>query len=246
MIGFSGVVNQEAAATPWYMQEKLIGARGLSVLLTVAVLWLADAFVLKPMHFKGRYFILHAIGNAVAVVLTCKGMMRTLLDPVHAADGDVQIFGYCVVTGIHIYHVMAFRPLPQIEWIHHILMIGVVGPVVFYYAQGAIIDYCSFFLSGLPGGIDYVMLALVKNGICEKETEKRVNSAINTWMRTPFGVIGAYILFQVCLYKTLSVGEIVSGLVVAGLVMWNALYFGRRVVENYGGIRGPGAEPRIS
>jgi|TARA_B110001469_G_C9587471_1_gene291465 hypothetical protein len=123
-----------------------------------------DRLVLVPLKLKGRYFILHAAGNAIAVILTFNGMTRTLLDPVHAAEGDVQIFGYCVVVAIHLYHVLAFRPLPQVEWVHHVLMIGIVGPVVFYYARGAIIDYCSFFLSGLPGGIDYVMLALVKNG----------------------------------------------------------------------------------
>ena len=54
-------------------------------------------------------------------------------------------------------------------------------------------------------------------------------------MRTPFGVVGAYILFQVALYKSLGFGEIVSVLTVAGLVLWNSIYYGRRVVENYGG-----------
>ena len=208
-------------SVPWYAKESLFGARGLTILVTTLCLWMVDRMVLVPRKLKGRYFILHAAGNAIAVVLTWNGMVRTLLDPVHAAEGDVQIFGYCVVVAIHLYHVLAFRPLPQVEWVHdvlmislylhispyislpqvewvhHVLMIGVVGPVVFYYARGAIIDYCSFFLSGLPGGIDYVMLALVKNGRISKEVEKRVNSGINTWMRTPFGVVGAYILFQV-------------------------------------------------
>ena len=139
-------------SVPWYAKESLFGARGLTILVTTLCLWMADRMVLVPLKLKGRYFILHAAGNAIAVVLTWNGMVRTLLDPVHAAEGDVQIFGYCVVVAIHLYHVLAFRPLPQVEWVHHVLMIGVVGPVVFYYARGAIIDYCSFFLSGLPGG----------------------------------------------------------------------------------------------
>ena len=151
-------------SVPWYAKESLFGARGLTILITTLCLWLVDRLFLIPLKLKGRYFILHAAGNAIAVILTFNGMVRTLLDPVHAAEGDVQIFGYCVVVAIHLYHVLAFRPLPQVEWVHHVLMIGIVGPVVFYYARGAIIDYCSFFLSGLPGGIDYVMLVLVKNG----------------------------------------------------------------------------------
>ena len=75
----------------------------------------------------------------------------------------------------------------------------------------------------------------LRPGLITKEAEKRVNSGINTWMRTPFGVVGAYILFQVALYKSLGFGEIVSVLTVAGLVLWNSIYYGRRVVENYGG-----------
>ena len=75
----------------------------------------------------------------------------------------------------------------------------------------------------------------LRPGLITKEAEKRVNSGINTWMRTPFGVVGAYILFQVALYKSLDFGEIVSVLTVAGLVLWNSIYYGRRVVENYGG-----------
>ena len=37
------------------------------------------------------------------------------------------------------------------------------------------------------------------------------------------------------LYKSLDFGEVVSVLTVAGLVLWNSIYYGRRVVENYGG-----------
>ena len=116
-------------SVPWYAKESLFGARGLTILVTTLCLWMADRMVLVPLKLKGRYFILHAAGNAIAVVLTWNGMVRTLLDPVHAAEGDVQIFGYCVVVAIHLYHVLAFRPLPQVEWVHHVLMISLYLPI---------------------------------------------------------------------------------------------------------------------
>ena len=70
---------------PWYAKESLFGARGLTVLVTALCLWMVDRLVLVPLKLKGRYFILHAAGNAIAVVLTFNGMLRTLMDPVHAA-----------------------------------------------------------------------------------------------------------------------------------------------------------------
>ena len=123
-------------SVPWYAKESLFGARGLTILVTTLCLWMVDRMVLVPLKLKGRYFILHAAGNAIAVVLTWNGMVRTLLDPVHAAEGDVQIFGYCVVVAIHLYHVLAFRPLPQVEWVHISLYLT-ISPYVSLYLAAA-------------------------------------------------------------------------------------------------------------
>ena len=129
-------------SVPWYAKESLFGARGLTILVTTLCLWMVDRMVLVPLKLKGRYFILHAAGNAIAVVLTWNGMVRTLLDPVHAAEGDVQIFGYCVVVAIHLYHVLAFRPLPQVEWVHDVLMISMYLHISSYIALYLPISPC--------------------------------------------------------------------------------------------------------
>lgn len=92
-------------------------------------------------------------------------------------------------------------------------------------------DYCIFYISGLPGGISYVLQALTKNKLLEPTVEKRLNAAINTWIRTPFGTIGGYILFIQVMYNghEFSYKENLACLTVGGLVAWNALFFGRRV-----------------
>jgi len=166
------------------------------------------------LKLKGRYQILHATGNLVAVILTYEGTIKAFIDPIHCLDGEAGLHGLIVATAIHIYHVIAFQPLPYLEWLHHILMIGIVVPITFQYARGTIVDYCLFFINGLPGGIDYFMLFLIKNNWCERTTEKRVNAALNTWCRTPFGTIGGYILFiNVCYkYDQMSSGEMIAGL----------------------------------
>jgi hypothetical protein len=229
------------------MDDQLYGSRGLVIGATVILLFCADV-LLKARGLKGRYEILHAIGNGVATALTAGGMLETLFDPIHAFHCPTNMNGYCVCIGIHTYHVLAFRPLPLLEWIHHILMIGLVGPIVFYFPVGSILDYCVFFLSGFPGGMSYVLLALRKNHYVEAITEKRFNAAINTWIRTPFTVIGGYLIFQVVWVKraNLTYVEILAGLFVAALSAWNGIFFGRRVVENYGNRRPSGSDPHTS
>ena len=76
-----------------------------------------------------------------------------------------------------------------------------------------------------------MLQALTKNKLLEPTVEKRLNAAINTWIRTPFGTIGGYILFIQVMYNghEFSYKENLACLTVGGLVAWNALFFGRRV-----------------
>ena len=45
---------------------------------------------------------------------------------------------------------------------------------------------------GLPGGIDYAILACVKQGWAGWGTEKKWNRALNVWLRAPFSCITGF------------------------------------------------------
>lgn len=51
-------------------------------------------------------------------------------------------------------------------------------PCAYAVQPGAFLAHGAFFASGLPGGIDYLMLVLVKAGYIESITEKRWNDSI--------------------------------------------------------------------
>ena len=53
-----------------------------------------------------------------------------------------------------------------------------------------------FFLSGLPGGLDYILLVLLKEGRITKIVEKKWNARINVWLRGPSMSIYAFIGWQ--------------------------------------------------
>ena len=52
----------------------------------------------------------------------------------------------------------------------------------------------GFFMCGLPGGIDYFMLALVKFGSMSPFTEKAWNTRLNVWLRSPGLLLTAFCL----------------------------------------------------
>jgi hypothetical protein len=57
----------------------------------------------------------------------------------------------------------------------------------------------GFFLTGLPGGMDYFMLVLVKLGKMDRLTEKRYNTRIMTWLRGPGALSASFMLYIICL-----------------------------------------------
>ena len=58
----------------------------------------------------------------------------------------------------------------------------------------------SFFICGLPGGIDYGMLAAVKQGLLSSKSEKVANTFLNVWVRNPGLTVVAYIIYVASKY----------------------------------------------
>ena len=96
----------------------------------------------------------------------------------------------------------------------------------------------SFFISGLPGGISYFMLAAVKSGVLSSFTEKRINCSINTWVRGPG--ITAFCTMAFCAWARPPPGTPAAHLM-PGYVFFPALfvcffngqYYAQRVIGNY-------------
>jgi hypothetical protein len=99
-----------------------------------------------------------------------------------------------------------------------------------------------FFTTGLPGGIDYTLLALVKNGYMDRKIEKRVNTFLNVWIRSP-GCVAVAALGLAHPPSENTLAPVISGL----LTFWNGQYFMHQVVENYARLKIedlPAAEPK--
>ena len=108
-------------------------------------------------------------------------------------------------------------------------LLGFPGQV---FAWGAVEPAGAVFISGLPGGISYFMLGLLKIGAIESMTEKRITANLNCWLRVPGILVSSFIVYQAVLYgrHTLPLWPAVLHVV---LPVYNALYYCKQAVANY-------------
>ena len=144
------------------------------------------------------------------------------------------------IAAIHIYHVALFR-LSADDIFHHALFVGVLVPlgVVFKNDGGASLNMGSFFLCGLPGGLNYAALVLNKEGIISNLAQKGFDAAINTWMRAPGLTVFAFLQWQVWLASARPTRGWPQWLItlataaVAGLHVFNGNYYAEQSIGNY-------------
>ena len=88
-----------------------------------------------------------------------------------------------LIIAMHAYHMIRFALSPD-DLFHHLLFVPLIGGIRFVYPFGAGGNLLPFFISGVPGGVDYVLLTLVKEGYMPAIREKRLNCWINCWVST--------------------------------------------------------------
>lgn len=186
------------------------------------------------------WFINHCFTNSIIVLLTFQDMMRllqcrngcknlnqeggvifsSLLENIQISPSEMIV---SVTSALHLYHLLFFHNLRMIDYMHHYLMLIVLAMSYLFQA------YCyqsmfMFFLSGLPGLVDYGMLSLS----VDRKTEKRINVFLNNYIRSP-GII-----FTMGLYwrDIMDIGSW-SLLIGYGLLFWNATYFNLDVTRSY-------------
>ena len=54
----------------------------------------------------------------------------------------------------------------------------------------------AIFISGLPGGVSYFLLAMQKMGICSPIVEKRITANMNAWVRLPGILMTSFLFYQ--------------------------------------------------
>jgi hypothetical protein len=199
---------------------------------------------------KASFFLNHAIHNLVIVYYTYSDVLRVLLYPLSSMTDDYSLIPTYIHIGFHIAHILCEnKSLTFIDWIHHLGSSCLIGYFNLLYSTGPALNYAIFFLTGLPGGIDYFLLFLVKTGHIRVYTEKWINRYLNLYCRMPGILIWTGITltcYQSYNVKLIEECDIVTGycdlvqeislyviLLHVIFVTGNALYFADRVIISY-------------
>lgn len=191
---------------------------------------------------SARWFLTHAFANALVVITCLRSMASVVSDPYNAAscetNTDTSMFGSAsrwpltIINSVHVYHMVGGFGLRYDDYFHHLMFIPTLGFPGQVFCFGALGNWQAFFISGFPGGLDYLMLGLIKIGAMEAMTEKKVNANLNTWLRAPGILTAALLLYQALIYGNYAC-PLWAAIIQLVLAPYNALRYGKQAVANY-------------
>ena len=115
-----------------------------------------------------------------------------------------SIFPAVVVMALHVFHCLVYT-INSGDILHHAVMCTVLLIPLLNSNDTQMMGFTNcglFFLSGLPGGIDYYLMVLVETGQITKQVEKYYNLYLNTWIRSVGILYGAFCAYQQWLIRT--------------------------------------------
>ena len=196
---------------------------------------------LSRLGLEGVYYAVHTIHNAAMVYVTGHEVLQTFTNFAGVSSAPNNMIAVELCFALHFYHCAYYwRKFRPDDWLHHGLMIGIALPIGTFVHAGTLLGFSLFFTTGLPGGIDYFFLFLSRNGWCSREVEKRINTALSVWIRSPGCVAQAALtVAYLSLQPQLPRYTVCAALLTAALNYWNGQYFMHQVVYDAGqrGIR---------
>ena len=190
-------------------------------------------FAIQRVGLQKPYYAVHAIHNALMVYATTPDLVNTFTDLHNLHRYPVNLFAAQICLALHLYHcALYWKNFHFDDWLHHGLMIGIALPVSCIANAHTFLGMSLFFTTGLPGGIDYCLLFGVRNGWIDKRVEKRVNTVLHVWIRSP----GCLAMAGIAAASLLSAPSLTIydwlGFVPGLLAYWNGQYFMQQVVTD--------------
>lgn len=234
---------------PW--RPDRIGGVGSDAPRQIAIftaVFIVAQLVLKRIYKDSNtsFFLKHTIVNAVIVVLVFDEFRATVRAPLLSMTTPYSLAPTYIQIALHVAHmIVECRKLDIIDWCHHLLSSVLVGTLNVYYTVGPLLGFGIFFATGLPGGIDYLLLFMVKRRLIAPNTEKRINRILNVCIRMPglmlwmgYGHVchsSRYVASDWRAHKPSSSHEMPLAVLA---LMWlliagNGLFFCDRVIWNY-------------
>ena len=183
-------------------------------------------FICMPEYSqKSRWFLLHALSNCYIMSNSYSDMFYCLKNPIICSNtewNDNSNNAFLMCTIVHLYHCLLFR-LTREDILHHGLMLFICGPLA-YHAHKITATASLFFLSGLPGLIDYSLLWIFKCLDLNHNVRKYIYLVVNLLIRSPGCLIFSYINML-----SFSIEKVILSII----LYWNALYYLNQAYKSY-------------
>lgn len=182
------------------------------------------------------YFLFHFGFNMYSVSHTINSVITTFNNPLILTKTPNTLSFYVLL--FHIYHVILTKGDISIdEWLHHI-KVFILCPLLWLHYNN-LCDFGMFFMTGLPGGITYLLLFLKNMKLIENTTEKYISKHLNLWIRAPGCIITAYLIYLSRYHGNFGALDIMGTPKKFGIYLamfgsiWNGMYFASTIVESY-------------
>ena len=193
----------------------------------------ADACVKRLLPASARWFALHAAANALVVAFGARDVAAFFASPLCAMlSAHSSWVPSHLAFALHAYHLVAFTSLRGEDIAHHLIFAFPTLLLDFSWAWGRVVNVFLFWVTGLPGGITYVLLVLVKTGRMTPLREKQISAGLNTWLRAPGLVIFSTVVFAAELHGLTRVPA-PAAFFCAVLAAVNGLFYGEQATRSF-------------
>jgi hypothetical protein len=149
-------------------------------------------------NFNTSYFIFHFIVNMINTILLIPYVITMFDDPlgkyIDPFEWNNLDYIYPMVIGLHIFHIVHnINRINYDEIIHHVFTH--VFWYVTYTQNHPIYIVGMIAMSGIPGGITYLLLVLQKFNKITQNYEKKISMYLNIWLRAPLCVMFATLMY---------------------------------------------------
>ena len=189
-----------------------------------------DVGMCKYYSDKARWFQIHFIMNMFVTAFCVNDITDILYDVNESYKVLPNHIAGSIALQLHIYHTLFFE-LSTIDKYHHISSVFLCFPPSLVFNR-KILSLFYFIGTGLPGGINYLLLTLVKNGQMGYLEEKKWSSYINAYIRMPGGAVCSFLTLSNVL-QTDDIYAKSCGAFLSFIVFSNTAYFGKLAIENH-------------
>ena len=202
---------------------------------TILGIYITSDYILRQ-RYTGVYYLIHFLNNIAVTYYSLPALIYSYTNIIKYHEYPLDYTSSILTAALHIYHIISYyNKLRFDDYLHHGLMVFIVLPLGIYLNSGSLLDHAYFYLTGPPGGINYLLLFLTRNGYIERITQKKLNNYINLWFRCP-GCISHVVLSVIAFLhnkEIFSSFDVYLFLIINILIFWNGIYYMNQVVANY-------------